>query len=350
MRSDKPVPPYERFRRVFLLGVMGIGLLASVLSLFMSKRSPGIGSVDNVSTPIVAVLFSVLLVVLWRGWVSTTLVGATGLTLMLAYQLGNLAYRAVNGTLASLGLGDGAVWFAVFFPLAFLLLPLRAALLASAGYYLVGAGIAATSILSAHLNGGLNLAVVNPVGQFFLSYLALLVMIYLYARSQAEYTSVHHMAHTDALTGLPNRRQMGIWLERELRGHSPMGFSILLVDIDHFKRVNDEHGHATGDQVLREVGMRLSSALRSEDEMCRWGGEEFFVLAPNADCTGAERLAERLSEATRKEPLLGSISLTVSVGLACWREGDTAETLIHRADEAMYRAKAAGRNRLEIAG
>jgi len=347
---DNPIFPFERFRRTFLLGVMGLGLLASLLSLFMSKRSPGVGSVDNLSTPIVAALFSVLLVVLWRGWVSTTLVGATGLTLMLAYQLGNLAYRAANGTLVSLGLGDGAVWFAVFFPLAFLLLPLRTALLTSAGYYLVGVGIAAVGILTAHVNGGLNLAVVNPIGQFFLSYLALLIMIYLYARSQAEYSSVHQMAHTDALTSLPNRRAMQKGLERELRRHNPLGFSILLVDIDHFKRVNDEHGHPVGDQVLREVGMRLSSALRAEDEFCRWGGEEFLILAPNTDCAGAERLAERLSEGVRKEPLLGSLALTVSVGLACWREGDTAEALIRRADEAMYRAKAAGRNRLEIAG
>ena len=350
MPPNVPVFPFERFRRIFLLGVLGMGLLASLLSLLMSERSPGVGSVDHVSTSITIALFSVLLLALWRGWVSTTLVGGTGLSLMLAYQLSNLAYRAANGTLASGGLGDGAVWFALFFPLTFLLLPLRAALLTSAGYYITGVGIAAVSILTAHVNGGLNPAVVNPIGQFFFSHLALLVMIYLYARSQAEYSSVHHMAYTDPLTGLPTRRSMGGWLERELGNPSTIGFSILLVDIDHFKQVNDTHGHATGDQVLREVGMRLSSALRGEDEVCRWGGEEFLVLAANTDRQGAEHLAQRMSEAVRKEPFLGRLSLTVSVGLACWQEGDTAETLVHRADEAMYRAKASGRNRLEIAG
>jgi diguanylate cyclase (GGDEF)-like protein len=350
MRVGHAAPPLERSQRLILLGVLLMGFLASLLSLVSGVRSAGVNPPDWAITTFISVLFGGLLLALWRGWVSTRLVGQIGLTLMLIYQLGNLTYRAVYGTLASRGLGDGALWFALFFPLAFLLLPLRAALLTSAGYYLAGLGITALSLLTTQVNGDLNLANLNPIGQFFLSHLALLVMIYLYARSQAEYSSVHQMAHTDALTGLPNRRLMGVWLEHELRGHSPLGFSILLVDIDHFKRVNDTHGHATGDQALREVGMRLASALRTEDEVCRWGGEEFLVLAPNTDCAGAQQLAGRLSQAVREEPLLGGIPITVSVGVACWREGDNAETLVHRADEAMYRAKASGRNRLEVAG
>lgn len=347
--SDQSVPPYERFRRSFLLGIMGLGLLASLLSLFMGQRSPGVGIWDNLTTPLVIGLFSFLLVVLWRSWISTAWVGAAGLILMFSYQLGNLAYRATAGTLQREGLGDGAIWFALFFPLAFLLLPLRAALLASVVYYLAGLSTTAMGLLVAQGSNGLNFAIVNPIGQFFLSQLALLAMIYLYAHSQAEYSSVHQMAYTDALTGLPNRRSMGAWIERELHCHSPLGFSILLIDIDHFKQINDSYGHTIGDQVLREVGMRIASALRPEDEVCRWGGEEFLVLAPNTDQAGAQRLGEHLSEALRKEPLLGSLSPTISIGLACWEKGSTAETLIQRADEAMYRAKALGRNRLEVA-
>jgi diguanylate cyclase (GGDEF)-like protein len=122
----------------------------------------------------------------------------------------------------------------------------------------------------------------------------------------------------------------------------------LLADLDHFTEVNDRHGHAIGDQVLREVALRLDHSLRQADTVARWGGEEFLILAPTTDLAQAEQLAARLVEVVRSEPVVGRIPVTISIGVSCYRAGDSLESLLQRADQALYRAKTLGRNRLEL--
>ena len=128
--------------------------------------------------------------------------------------------------------------------------------------------------------------------------------------------------------------------------------AVLLLDLDHFKRVNDEHGHLMGDAVLQAVADRIASVLREEDCLARWGGEEFAVLAPAIDRDGVLAVADRAREALAEAPVhVGEISidLTLSVGAALATEGQrTPDSLVHAADQALYEAKDAGRNCVRV--
>jgi diguanylate cyclase (GGDEF)-like protein len=127
--------------------------------------------------------------------------------------------------------------------------------------------------------------------------------------------------------------------------------SVLIIDIDHFKRINDSHGHAIGDEVLRELGWRMANVVRAEDVLGRWGGEEFLVLLPQTAEEGAASVAERIRAAASASPVTlaggASVRATVSIGGATTtRRFD--ETLVDRADEALYRAKEQGRDRVIV--
>ncbi len=155
-------------------------------------------------------------------------------------------------------------------------------------------------------------------------------------------------AYTDPLTRVANRRAVEEQLERAVsraRRHGT-GLGVALVDIDHFKRVNDTFGHQEGDAILHAVARRLEQHVRREDVVGRWGGEEFVVLAPDTSPDGMPMLAERLRAAIAAAPVEtghGSVPLTVSVGWAEWA-GHSPEALLAAADGALYAAKAAGRD------
>jgi two-component system, cell cycle response regulator len=162
----------------------------------------------------------------------------------------------------------------------------------------------------------------------------------------------------DVLTGISNR---GVILDafareqaRQAREHN--SFSIILADLDHFKWVNDTHGHLAGDAVLKEVARRISQSVRPYDFVGRYGGEEFLVVVPASDATGALGVAERIRNAISGQPIqtpAGEINITASFGLAVSDGGADPrdpQALLRQADEALYRAKDRGRNRSELAG
>lgn len=165
------------------------------------------------------------------------------------------------------------------------------------------------------------------------------------------------MAVTDGLTGLHNRR----YLERHLAmlvqqaGARQKALSVLVLDIDHFKSINDGYGHSVGDDVLREFSRRLKKTVRGIDLACRMGGEEFVVAMPDTDAALALLVGERLRQKIAAEPFQvpetdETITVTVSIGVASLASGeDTPRDLLKRADEALYRAKGAGRNRVAAA-
>lgn len=163
---------------------------------------------------------------------------------------------------------------------------------------------------------------------------------------------LEHLSLHDGLTGLLNRRAIEVMLNRETlrleRFNQP--FSILLIDIDHFKRVNDRLGHAAGDQVLMEVARRLQAAAREVDHVARYGGEEFCVLLPHTEHEGALQAAERLRERVCERPIScgdSEAAVTISLGLVCATDPkETLQSLLRRADEALYQAKNDGRNKV----
>jgi two-component system, cell cycle response regulator len=161
------------------------------------------------------------------------------------------------------------------------------------------------------------------------------------------------MAITDALTGLHNRRYMethvGTLVEQALSRGKPL--TVLVLDIDYFKSVNDTHGHDAGDDVLREFALRIKKSIRGIDLACRFGGEEFVVVMPETDLAVATMVAERLRRKIASEPFpiqkgARSIEVTISIGIAALGGGDNAASVLKRADQALYRAKRDGRNRV----
>ncbi len=164
--------------------------------------------------------------------------------------------------------------------------------------------------------------------------------------------SLRDLALHDVLTGILNRRAVSEHLERELsRARRESGLlAVAMVDIDHFKRVNDEHGHQVGDQVLVEAARRLVESRRETDAVGRIGGEEFLVILPDAETEAALSVAERIRETMAATPVptpAGPLPLTISIGVAATTGGlETADVLVSQADRALYRAKEEGRNRV----
>jgi two-component system cell cycle response regulator len=175
--------------------------------------------------------------------------------------------------------------------------------------------------------------------------------------TMADNARLEQLAQTDPLTQLLNRRalteRITAEMERALRYDSTM--ALLMIDLDHFKRVNDTYGHLVGDDVLRDVGQLLSDTIRTSDIVARYGGEEFLVLLPETDDGGAESFAERIRDAIAlhlfaSDSVAEPLRLTASVGVAVYPAAriESVEDLFARADAALYRAKADGRNRVRM--
>lgn len=168
------------------------------------------------------------------------------------------------------------------------------------------------------------------------------------AREQLRMEAAH-----DCLTGLWNRVAILEILQRELarsrREAAPV--AVIMVDLDYFKQINDTHGHLAGDAVLREVSRRMGSSMRPYDAIGRYGGEEFLIVAPGCDATAAVKLAERFRACISQKPIDifdGAFPATVSLGVTASSDAKEADDLVRAADEALYRAKNAGRNRVEL--
>lgn len=178
-------------------------------------------------------------------------------------------------------------------------------------------------------------------------------------RLEAMTLASQHRAHTDELTGLPNRRALMRRLEEEVERAHRYGryLSLIILDLDHFKSVNDTHGHSTGDQVLVATADAMEAVCRDQDMAGRMGGEEFAIILPETDQSGAHSLADRvrlqIGRRTYEAPGgSGSFRVTASLGVATLEPGAvaTVKALIQSADEALYKAKHQGRNRVSLAG
>ncbi|SDF33818.1 diguanylate cyclase (GGDEF) domain-containing protein [Thermus arciformis] len=191
----------------------------------------------------------------------------------------------------------------------------------------------------------------NALAQFFGANLAYVGLLYLLVRMKEEYMEAQLDAYTDFLTGLRNRRYLEIVLERELfrLGRYGRPLSLILLDLDGFKAVNDAHGHDVGDRVLRALAQCLEAHVRQSDRAVRLGGEEFAVVLPETELPQALQLAERLRQEVGRLEVPPVQRLSASFGVAQAHPTDSPLSLLKRADEAMYRAKRKGKNRVEAA-
>lgn len=163
-------------------------------------------------------------------------------------------------------------------------------------------------------------------------------------------------ARTDPLTGIANRRAFMDWVQVELARHDRSGttLSVLMLDIDHFKAINDRYGHSAGDLLLTEFAQRIAIGLRAYDQFARMGGEEFVIVLPDCTMEEAATIAERLRESVAARPFAAKeeqVPMTMSVGVTRLLDGETSiDGALRRADTALYQAKDAGRNRIGLIG
>ena len=168
---------------------------------------------------------------------------------------------------------------------------------------------------------------------------------------QRQTADLEVLATRDGLTSLWNRRCIEERFREEAGRATRYGhpFSVILFDLDHFKKVNDTYGHNAGDEVLTKVSARADGLMRATDSLGRWGGEEFLVVAPETTAQGALTLAERVREGVEGLSFATAAPITISLGIAEYVPGEEPEGTIRRADDALYQAKEAGRNRSVVA-
>jgi len=173
-------------------------------------------------------------------------------------------------------------------------------------------------------------------------------------QNKADLEEIERLVNFDTLTALYNRHsivhRLNDQLNQSVRYHEI--FSIIMVDIDHFKAVNDRYGHLVGDDVLENIAGIIKRSIRKTDSAGRYGGEEFVIILPKADLVTGEQIAQRIRRNIESSTMIDhsdhDFHVTISQGLTCYQIGDTFTSLIIRADDALYRAKKNGRNRVEI--
>ena len=245
----------------------------------------------------------------------------------------------------------GIVWATLIPPVAFFLLGRSMGTLLSVLFFSY-----ALYIVYGHVQSGVNYQL--TMGGFLnvLEVLVAHIMLFrFYEKTRADAMlqlqgsreQLRIIATTDKLTGLYNRQQFDQQLQQmvSVARQQQQPFALLLLDVDHFKHINDDFGHLFGDKVLQQLAQRLKHRLRDEDFLARWGGEEFAILMPNTSSDGATVFAERLRYAIEAEAICGQ-AVTISGGATVWREGTDAEELLGQADKALYEAKELGRNRM----
>jgi diguanylate cyclase len=334
------------YRRVVLLGTSLIGM-ALVFGLFIPVNLllldlPLVAALDLIG------LLGVLAAAqaLWR--FRRLRLAAWGAVSIVALAL--LVYVALIGHSYS-----GLIWISVFPGFALFVLGARRGLWAIGVFAVLLAALlgwrapdweAAEFGLAAAINLAVALACLSAQLLFYE-----LSRQEVHAMLKAHRDELERLSATDALTGLPNRLRLNQVLRSELaradRGGPP--FALILIDIDHFKRVNDTYGHNVGDEVLKQLGAVLRREHRAGDCAGRWGGEEFLMICPDCDAEAAMALAERVRAAVAGERFsqVGQLSVSLGVAVRCGREG--AEQLLARADGALYAAKAGGRNQARLA-
>jgi diguanylate cyclase (GGDEF)-like protein len=343
-----------RLRLLKLLLLCGSGAIG--LIWVFEAWTNRVSSIDRVAYPTMIAIFSAACIALVVRPGTLKQVERLCFVTFAAYMVLHAQPSALAGVdiynLASL-----AQWFPLIYAAAFFFLDTRQAMLVSGLVYLsllvpYGANLMfdrAALWESDRALLMLNVFCSHPVYIVTLSGIARLKTHVMQARAHAD--ALHIAASVDYLTGVANRRTAAHLLQQALIDAQARGavVSIILLDIDHFKLINDTFGHDVGDEVLRQVAATLQRRLRSSDTLGRWGGEEFIVVAGATSANEAAQLAEQLRALVASHEFQQVSQVTASFGVASSLLHDTPEALVKRADEALYLAKQDGRNRIEAA-
>jgi diguanylate cyclase len=349
---------FDRLMVRVMLPMFAVGAMAVVLLWWVEVSEHRLSAVNHYAYPTMAVLFTTCMALLWRRPGTVRAVRWVGFLSVAITQLGDLAGELLQaGPLV--GNYDAITlftWLPLVYAVAFILLEGQAAFWSACVILLLITGGFAWRLASptGHADDvALLFNVLASHAVFIVCLTGWLQMKRLLSRQHGVTQQLRVLAATDPLTGLANRRQalaeLVGFIEPLPRVPPPVA---LLCDIDHFKRVNDQLGHEAGDQVLVEVAEALRRATRASDLVSRWGGEEFLIVLPGTPLPEAMDLAERLRQRVASTCARGAAApmggATLSIGVAAHRADESLTAWLRRTDEALYRAKDAGRNRVVL--
>jgi diguanylate cyclase (GGDEF)-like protein len=358
IRSSPQAASLENLRFRVYASVFPIGIIAlsaiSILEHLQNLATP----LDDLAHPFMAAVFACFGLLVWarrsllRPIEIASFVIVSGYMLLELYQLLYISYLKQDIS----GFAAFPQWLPIVYFLAFLMFRTRSAVLVSIVFF-AGAMVPGAMYVIAFGADSLHYPEFQALAQLYFShaiYIPLLSGISLlkerYVRAAMLAQSMVQVANRDYLTNTDNRRYLEQTLTLAIERARRYGrlLMVITIDIDHFKRVNDTYGHDVGDEVLIELATLIRGHLRTADSFGRWGGEEFLVIAPEIDLARAVLLAERLRSTVAEYPFSATGRLTASFGVTGYRAGDTVDTMIKRADIALYRAKQRGRNRVEL--
>ncbi|WP_457638455.1 diguanylate cyclase domain-containing protein [Oceanithermus sp.] len=341
----------DRQRRALIILVLFIGSLASALAFWLEIVIDEVNIVDLIFLPSMTVLFAIMGVGLIRNPARRALVEKVAYTALIFYALSMLIYQIRVTVPNQHTFSEVMLWYPMIYLAAFLLHRRATAMRTAMTIWLVSLLIGLVFTPYRQLLDNADASAFNSLFQFYVSGITYILLLYAFSRIEEGYAETRVLAYIDYLTQLPNRRygeSMLVQLLRQARENSVV-FSVIMIDLDGFKRVNDHFGHDVGDQVLKRCALQIQRYLPRGARVIRWGGEEFLVVLPNYDEERASKVAEEIRRELEGLSHESVGAVQASFGVAGFRNTDTLEELIMRADRAMYRAKKLGGNRVVAA-
>jgi len=344
-------------KRLFILITTPLGVvsLLAIWGFGQYSLSSSYQWLDNYFLPVMAGLLLLLLILYLPRIISSRVFETSAYIITFIYFTFKM-FMVINDAIRNDVQIDSQIflWIPFVYLLGFIMLDLREALVGSLVFFLISL---LQGIFLYVNNSGSAIAPVNIrlVAGVYLASIFYIVIMYLMARIRENYVSsqviadlMARLAMTDSLTQVDNRRRLEQNLVEEInrtdRHNQPL--TVIMFDIDNFKRVNDRLGHAHGDQVLINTARLVRDSLRSSDHFGRWGGDEFLCITSFTDADTAIHLAERLRQELQASSVQESSQMTASFGITSFARGDTPDTLVRRADVGMLRAKELGRNQV----
>lgn len=344
-------------KRLFILITTPLGIISllTIWGLRQNSLSTSFQWLDNYFLPGIAGFLLILFILYLPRIISSRVFETSAYTITYLYftfKMFTVIYEAIrNGSEIDPQI---FLWVPFVYLLGFIMLDLRDALVGSLVFFIISLLLGAFLIFN---NSGTAMTPTNIrlLAEVYLASIFYIFIMYVMARIRENYVSsqviadlMSRLAMTDSLTQVDNRRRLEQYLLEEInradRHNQPL--SVIMFDIDNFKRVNDRLGHSKGDQVLINTARLVRDSLRSSDHFGRWGGDEFLCITSFTDADTAIHLAERLRQELQESDILESAEMTGSFGITSFARGDTPDTLVRRVDAGMMRAKELGRNQL----
>ncbi|WP_176167226.1 GGDEF domain-containing protein [Mesobacillus jeotgali] len=333
----------DQLKRSVYMWLLPIITIALVINSFLNNNQSLFDTVIN-TTLMVWFSISWLLVYRNRGILAAEYITLFLVTMYHVLTLFDVVHNdlAVNGG----SLGDFIVWMPLIIMFFFLVLGTKKGFYYSIFIFLV------TLVIGVVYSSKVPTESIDSLTQFHAANIVYILILY-YAqnmfRAFTERDFFKKHAYIDSLTRVGNRHQIDVWLEEKLKAaeKEDKPFSIIFFDIDHFKKVNDEFGHKIGDCVLKELSAIVSGTIAEGDLFGRWGGEEFMLIT-NGNGGQAYEKAEHFRKIVENHCFKGAGSLTASFGVTEYQQADNIDTLLNRADEALYVSKNSGRNKVSV--